>query len=186
MPVATMKMLVRCDPKTGLLYWLPRSLELFELSYADRAWSLAGRKNNWNAKFQGKQAFNISHKGYRRAKILGKWYLAHRVVWALVNGEWPKLHIDHFNQDRADNRLTNLREVTSSKNQSNRRRDTSGSSKYVGVKKSKTAGKWEARFQRQGFYKHLGTYRTEEEAALAYDIFAMAHGDIDVKNLNFP
>ena len=43
----------------------------------------------------------------------------HRLVWALVYGRFPK-QIDHLNGIKTDNRLVNLREVTTSENDQNR------------------------------------------------------------------
>ena len=49
--------------------------------------------------------------------IYDKPYRAHRVIWALVHGEWPEGQIDHINGVRDDNRLENLRVVTNQDNQ---------------------------------------------------------------------
>ena len=44
--------------------------------------------------------------------------LLHRLVWALVYGRFPK-QIDHINGNPKDNRVENLREVTTSENNLN-------------------------------------------------------------------
>ena len=43
----------------------------------------------------------------------------HRMAWALAYGRWPS-QIDHINGDKTDNRLCNLREVSSIENNVNR------------------------------------------------------------------
>lgn len=57
--------------------------------------------------------------GYKIVNV-GKTKLAHRVVWEAFNGEIPQgMEIDHINTDRGDNRLENLRLVTSKGNKNN-------------------------------------------------------------------
>lgn len=79
---------------------------------------------------------------------------------------------DHINGDRLDNRRSNLRVVTKSENQ----RNTSprkGVSKFKGVSYYKTkrhrTGYWVARIQVEGKIKRLGYFKTEIEAAKAYN-----------------
>lgn len=56
---------------------------------------------------------------YRKIKIDGTMYRAHRVAWALHYGVWPVGLIDHINKDGADNRIANLRLATHSQNAAN-------------------------------------------------------------------
>ena len=46
-------------------------------------------------------------------------FFYHRAVWAVVHGRLPT-QIDHINGDKTDNRIENLREVSSSGNNANR------------------------------------------------------------------
>lgn len=74
-----------------------------------------GRFFNETKEMQG----SVSSNGYQIVKI-GKSKLAHRVVWESFNGEIPKgMEIDHKNTVRDDNRLENLRLVTSKENKNN-------------------------------------------------------------------
>ena len=50
-----------------------------------------------------------------------KSYFAHRVIWALHYGKFPNGVIDHIDGDSSNNRLDNLRSVSQSKNNTNRR-----------------------------------------------------------------
>ena len=44
------------------------------------------------------------------------YFFAHRVVWMMVHGEWPEHTIDHINGVKTDNRIQNLRDITSLEN----------------------------------------------------------------------
>ena len=58
--------------------------------------------------------------GYITVTLNGKQLLAHRIVWKAFNGEIPEgMEIDHINTIRDDNRLENLRLVSSSENKRN-------------------------------------------------------------------
>ena len=63
--------------------------------------------------------------GYRVISLFGKRYPEHRLAWFYVHGEMPKQEIDHINQIRDDNRISNLRQVTGSENQRNKTRKDS-------------------------------------------------------------
>lgn len=67
----------------------------------------------------GEVAGWLDTRGYRRIKIAGTTYYAHRLAWLYTYGEWPG-EIDHKNQKKADNRITNLRDATHSQNQRNK------------------------------------------------------------------
>lgn len=53
--------------------------------------------------------------GYILVGVDNRLYLAHRLIWMMVYGEWPNV-IDHKNGDPSDNRLVNLRNVNQSEN----------------------------------------------------------------------
>src|SRR5215472_5251203 len=54
-------------------------------------------------------------------KIDGRSYLAHRLAWLYVTGEWPKGQIDHIDLDATNNRWVNLRAADNGKNGANRK-----------------------------------------------------------------
>ena len=148
--------LLAYDPTTGKLFWKPRPASSFP--------SLRGA-NAWNATYAGKEAFTAPHnQGYRTGTLMKQVYLAHRVIWALMTGEWPTDEIDHINHDRSDNRWENLRQVTrhvNKKNVSKQRNNTSG---VPGVVWDKSEGKWQARIQENRVLHILGRYDSIEEA----------------------
>lgn len=49
------------------------------------------------------------------------------------DGDWPKDQLDHINGVRDDNRIENLREVTSQQNNFNRKPNSNSTSNYKGV-----------------------------------------------------
>jgi len=71
-------------------------------------------------KRKGTVAGIIDHTGYVRITINRVPYLAHRLAWLYVYGEWPAKDIDHKNRNRSDNRITNLRLADKSENQFNK------------------------------------------------------------------
>lgn len=91
--------------------------------------------------------------------------LMHRVI----NNTPEKLHTDHINRDKLDNRKENLRSVTRSQNGMNRSRYKKSSSKYKGVCWHISNGKWVATIKCASSYMHIGTFIEEKEAAKAYN-----------------
>lgn len=63
----------------------------------------------------GSLAGTISSHGYITIRVCNNRFLAHRLAWFYVYGEWPT-EIDHINRDKGDNRLINLRCVTRKEN----------------------------------------------------------------------
>src|ERR1700747_694469 len=59
--------------------------------------------------------------GYLTVSICGRSHRVHRVIWALVHGQWP-VEIDHRNGLKTDNRTDNLRDCTHRNNCRNSRR----------------------------------------------------------------
>lgn len=113
--------------------------------------------------------------GYIFFMVDGRAFLAHRLAWLYMTGEWPKADIDHVNCDRADNRFCNLREATRSQNRTNarmRRADTSG---FKGVSWSEHAGKYRASIKIRSKSKNLGYFATPQRAFLEYCFAAWRH-----------
>lgn len=105
-----------------------------------------------------------THNGYRDIKIDGVGFKEHRVVWAIMNGEWPAHEIDHINRIRDDNRIENLRDVEPRINQLNHPIRTDNTSGHPGVCWRPGKNKWQAYFCVMGKFKSLGHFLSLEEA----------------------
>lgn len=147
------------DPSTGKLKWLERDPKWF----ADPK-----RAASWNARFAGKPAFTSkTGNGYFMGSMFGQIYLAHRVIYAWMTGEWPEAHIDHINRTKQDNRWSNLRPVTASQNHMNRDKSVRNTSGHTGVYWHKGAKKWMAYIKKNGAMKNLGVYLDKGDAIAA-------------------
>jgi hypothetical protein len=106
--------------------------------------------------------------GYVRLHVDGRSYLAHRLAWLYMTGEWPEQQVDHRDGDRANNRFENLRDVTRSVNFQNQRRARGNNKHSALLGAFKKRDRWESRIKVDGAYIRLGTFRTAEEAHTAY------------------
>lgn len=113
--------------------------------------------------FLGKMEWHTGYYNYLTIYINNSPVRFHK----LISPDCPKgLVVDHINRDRTDNRKSNLRYVTTKENVRNSGPKTG---KYKGVSWSSHTKKWRATCKLDGKQKHLGYYKTEEEAALAYN-----------------
>lgn len=81
-------------------------------------------------RFAGKRAGTTDGKGYRSIFLKGKHCLEHRIIFFMHHGYCPPL-IDHRDQDKANNRVENLREATQKENMNNRRPRRTSNGKYA-------------------------------------------------------
>lgn len=164
-----LRQLLRYEPETGKLFWLPRPREMFATS---RAFGL------WNTRFAGQEAFtSLNNNGYRHGKVFGIGLLASRVIWAMQTDAWPTEHVDHRDTDRSNNRWDNLRSATHAQNMHNQggRRSSSG---LKGVHWDKRDRKWRAQIMRDGKKHFLGNFTSAEAAHEAYKVAAgRLHGE---------
>lgn len=108
-------------------------------------------------------------KGYHRVTVDSVRYLAHRLAWFYVHGEWPVNDIDHWDTDRGNNRIKNLRDVTNQVNRENMRTPRKDNkSGFLGVVFHAPTCQWRARIQVDRKVKHIGLYPSAEEAHAAY------------------
>lgn len=154
----TLRKLLRYEPETGKLYWLPRDRSLF----ADNR-----SFGTWSARFIGKEAGSVKPSRRVMINVWGHMICAHRAAWAIFYGSWPSKCIDHINGDATDNRICNLRDCTQSENMKNARKRQGNTSGVTGVSWDKGTRKWRADLRHKGRTQYIGVFESLEEAATA-------------------
>jgi hypothetical protein len=105
--------------------------------------------------------------GYVKIQLHGGKYLAHRLAWFYMTGEWPKHEVDHRDGVGSNNRWDNLRHVTRSENMQNQRRARRDNA--TGLLGAHHQGnKFQSSINIDGLPKYLGYFDTAEEAHNAY------------------
>lgn len=115
----------------------------------------------------GQSAGTANARGCVRISIDSRLYLAHRLAWLYITGEWPANGIDHKDGNPSNNAFANLRDVTPRINSENQRRARSDNSNgLLGVTNS--GAKFRAGIQISGKKLHLGSFDTPNSAHQAY------------------
>lgn len=162
-----LKELVSYDPETGSFKWLPRELS----SFSCERWGKA-----WNRRYAGKNA-GANGNGYIRVQIDGELYLAHRLAWLYVYGEWPLDGLDHKDGNPSNNAIKNLRECSKAENNRNMRIPVSNTSGYKGVSWNARARKWHSKIKFNGKTVFLGAFDSALDAHIEYrDAAHRLHG----------
>lgn len=156
-PIADLHEWLILDEATGFLFW---------------------KKSEDGRCRVGGRADKPKSDGYLQVWLYGKHVLAHRVIFAMVHGRWPKKDIDHINVERTDNRPSNLREADCYQNQANTRLRRGSKTGYKGVSIRTSDGKFYAYIRVHGKRKNLGAFAKAEEAHEFYSLCAeMVHGE---------
>ena len=138
------------EHKDGKLFWLPRGVARIDKQFA------------------GKEAGCVRPDGYVCIAWKGRHVLAHRAIWIIENGSIPDgVFIDHINQNRRDNRISNLRLCSVSQNNCNAKLRNDNSSKVKGVCWDNQRNKWKARVSYRGQQHLAGFYSDIQDAAIA-------------------
>jgi len=154
--VKKLNLLLICNLGEGTFIWrarvgLPRHVGVFNECFA--------------GKIAGTNLFINGKPSYRTIKIDGSSYLTHRLIYKIATGEEPAI-LDHIDGDGLNNKINNLRPVTSSQNNANAKSRIS----KVGRKKGTRliGSRWSAQIGHKGKAIYLGRYDTENEAHQAY------------------
>jgi len=111
---------------------------------------------------------------YRDVNIDGVRFKEHRVIWAMHNGAWPKLEIDHINHIRDDNKIENLRDITPRLNQLTKPISKNNTSGHKGIRWRKDRNIWQAYSSVASKFKNLGHFISKEEAIIARTNYEMS------------
>jgi uncharacterized membrane protein YiaA len=103
---------------------------------------------------------------YAKAKVLGKEYFLHRLIYIFFNGEIEsRLVIDHINGNTLDNRIENLQAISNAQNKKlgtfkNYKNNPSG---LTGVNRY-LKDKWKVQFRLGGKFYYFGVFSDLEKA----------------------
>jgi hypothetical protein len=125
--------------------------------------------------------WRVNKDGYAQAMIGGKPAVMHRLILRTPQG----LETDHEDRNRLHNWRGNLRIATKSQNGANRVKNTRSKNRFKGVHWNQQNNRWEVNMSHGGKRIRHGRFRTEEEAARAYDALALKHHG-EFARLNFP
>jgi hypothetical protein len=138
---------------------IPLTQGKFTVVDPDVYWSLAVYK--WSALKQHNTFYAVRSQGRRQIKM-------HR----LITNAPPWLLVDHANHNGLDNRRSNLRLCTQTENAANQRPRKDGSSQFKGASWNKRDKVWDVRLRYKGRNLYIGSFKSELEAARAYDAAA--------------
>ena len=105
--------------------------------------------------------------GYTRMHVDGRLYYLHRLAWLYVYGVWP-VEIDHIDGNKANNKLSNLRDVSHAQNMQNMSKKSKAASGLKGAYFHPDCKMWQAKIRYQNKTKSLGYFKTPEEASAMY------------------
>ena len=118
-----------------------------------------------------------SRNGYLNVNIykntVNHCFMIHQLVAMAFLDHKPngnKMQVDHINEIKTDNRLSNLQVVSPRFNTSKSMKTRKKTSKYTGVSKEKKASKFVAHIRIDGKVFYLGMFKDEKKASWTYQI----------------
>lgn len=115
----------------------------------------------------------LTKKGYKRLSLsngkIQKHFLVHQLVAIYFLGHKPngmENVIDHIDNDKQNNNVSNLRIVSNRENCSKDKKNKT--SKYIGVSFDKSRNKWVSEIRNKEKRYRLGRFNSEYEAYIAY------------------
>jgi len=136
------------------------------LHYCPEAGNFIWLKRRGGSAIRGSIAGSLTDEGYIRLSVFGKAYLAHRLAWFYVYGNWPLHEIDHIDNNRTNNSINNLRLASDNGTAHNASLRSDNTSGFKGV--SRTGNKWRAIISANGVTHNLGSFKYPEQAHDAY------------------
>lgn len=135
-----------------------------------------------------KHNIHNNQQGYAIILVDSKSIKLHRYIYYDLQNRKskPNTMIDHINNDKLDNRLENLREVSASINAKNKSKNKNSLSKYYGVSKNRNA--WVCDLVHNKLH-NIYRYHDELHAAYHYDLLVIKFGlqkDNKFNNIEMP
>lgn len=129
------------------------------------------RQSDYRKRVAGDVAGTLLKSGYFSVHYKSSNYAAHRVIWCLVNKcIIGKELVDHIDRDRSNNRIENLRLVTSSQNNKNIPIKSHNKTGFTGVSYSKDANLYIAHWtdtERKAYNKSFSASKYGNDLSLA-------------------
>lgn len=130
----------------------------------------------WARKCKGQQTFYAVRHQYPKSIVF-----MHNQILGIQPGN---IFCDHIDLNGLNNQKYNLRIATKSQNNANKRSSVGSFSKFRGVSFHKRDKVWQANAGKDGKQIYIGVFKTETEAALAYNIKAIElHGEFAKLNI---
>lgn len=112
------------------------------------------------------QVAGTRSKGYF-VLTLDKNYQAHRLIFLIMTGDWPKGVIDHKDGDGFNNKWENLRDTNQVINGRNKKLPKNNTSGYRGVSWVKRENRWQVHIAVNKKMVYIGLFDLLEDAILA-------------------
>jgi len=154
------------DVHSGLDHKFLRTVLVYDQETGVFTWTAAARTHC--PKNAGKAAGYIrkGKGGYHVIVVAGRLYMAGRLAWFYMTGEWPRHEIDHRDLNKANTAWHNLRDGTASQNCGNRHVRSDSSSGFKGIRKQ--GNYWRVTICIRGKQIALGYFTTSDAASAAY------------------
>lgn len=136
------------DPNTGHLIWI-------------------GKFHNKGIVLGSRAGSLVPSTGYRSITIFGKSYPEHILIWFIYYGKWPEGQIDHEDQVRDHNWISNLRDITFKQNMRNKAALRDTVTGHQGVWYNKRRNRYVAEITMNGKKVYQKSFVTAAEAVEA-------------------
>lgn len=125
-------------------------------------------RGQWCRYLKGSVAGSLHADGYVYVGFKKRLYMAHRLIWLIETGQWPRSEIDHHDGVRSNNKWKNLRDASVAQNRQNTLGQRTRQGPYPGVyEPAARPGRFNAQIKHKGEVIYLGTFSDPEGAYFA-------------------